>query len=52
MPKTLSDLKANLEREINSIPEIMLKSTLENFEKRCISFIVAKGGHIENKSKI
>jgi len=35
LPKTLDDLKVNLEREIKKINKDMLKSTFSNFEKRC-----------------
>ena len=35
MPKTLEDLTANIEREINKIPERVLKNGFfENFDKK------------------
>ena len=34
MPKTLEDLIANIKREINKIPESVLKNVFENFEKK------------------
>ena len=49
LPKTLEDLKVNLEREIKNISKDILKSTFLEFEKRCHLLIAAKGGHIENK---
>ena len=49
LPKTLDDLKVNLEREIKKINKDMLKSTFSNFEKRCHLLKSANGGHIENK---
>ena len=47
IPKTLDDLKANIAREIQQIPKNILKSTIENFEKRCKLVISAEGGHFE-----
>jgi hypothetical protein len=47
LPKTLDDLKANLEREINKITTDILKDTFLNFQKRCELVISAGGGHIE-----
>ena len=47
MPKTLDDLKVNLEREIKNISRDVLKSTFLNFKKRCELILSAEGGHIE-----
>ena len=47
IPKTLDDLKVNIEREVKKISKNILKSTIENFEKRCKLVISAEGGHIE-----
>ena len=44
LPKTLEDLMANIKREINKIPESVLKNVFENFEKRCH---LVEGGHFE-----
>lgn len=49
LPKTLNDLKANIEREIKKISKETLKSVYLNFEKRCELIISAEGGHIEEK---
>ena len=49
LPKTLDDLKVNLEREIKKINKDMLKSTFSNFEKRCHLLKSANSGHIGNK---
>ncbi len=49
LPKTLDDLKANIKREIEKINVEILKSTFENFEKRCHLVIAADGGLIEPK---
>ena len=49
LPKTIDDLKANLEREIKKIPQKMLKNVFSNFKKRCEFLISAGGGHIEIK---
>ena len=49
MPKTLDDLKVNIEREIRNIKQNVLKSTFLNFRKRMSLIIEAKGGHIEQK---
>jgi hypothetical protein len=34
LPKTVDDLKANIEREIKKIKDEVLKSTFLNFQKR------------------
>ena len=47
LPKTLEDLKVNLEREIKKISKTILKSTFLNFQNRCELVISAEGGHIE-----
>jgi len=49
MPKTLDDLKVNIEREIINIKQDVLKSTFLNFRKRLNLIIETKGGHIEKK---
>ena len=49
VPKTLEDLKINIEREIRNIKQDVLKSTFLNFRKRLNSIIEAKDGHIEQK---
>ena len=49
LPKTLDDLKANLEREIKKISPAVLKDVFKDFEKRCILLKSAGGGHIEMK---
>ena len=49
LPKTLDDLKKNLEREIKNISKNVLKSTFLNFKNRCEMIISAEGGHIEIK---
>ena len=45
LPKTLDDLKANVEREIKNILEL----TFLNFKNRCELIISAEDGHIEMK---
>ena len=49
MPKTLEDLKANIQREVKNISLTTLNSFFLNFEKRCHLPIYANGGHIELK---
>ena len=49
LPKTLDDLKANLEREITKISPNDLKNVFLNIEKMCKLLISAGGGHIEMK---
>jgi hypothetical protein len=49
MPKTLDDLKINIEREIRNIKQDVLKSTFLNFRKRLNLIIEAKDCHIEQK---
>jgi len=49
LPKTLDDLKANIEREIQKISKNNLNSTFLNFQKRCNLILSAEGGHIEIK---
>ena len=49
LPKTLDDLKANIEREIKKISKNILKSNFLNFQKRCELIISAEGGQIKIK---
>jgi hypothetical protein len=49
LPKTIEELKQNIEREIKKINREMLESTFVNFRKRCDLVIAAHGGHIEDK---
>ena len=49
LPKTLNDLKVNIEREIKKISKETLKSVFFKFWKRCELIISAEGGHIEDK---
>ena len=49
LPKTLDDLKANIEREIKKISKNILKSTFLNFQERCKLIVSAEGGRIEIK---
>lgn len=49
IPKTLDDLKENIEREVKKINQETLKATFLNFRKRCHLVIKAKGMHFENK---
>ena len=49
LPKTLDDLKTNIEREIKNISKKILKTAFENFEKICNLVVSAVGGHIEEK---
>jgi hypothetical protein len=48
LPKTIDDLKRNIEREIEKINENMLENVFENFKERCSLIVSAEGGHIEN----
>lgn len=47
LPKTLSELRANIEREIQNIPKNVLSSTFCNLKKRCELVLSAEGGHVE-----
>ena len=47
LPKTLDDLKANIEREIKKISKKILKSTILTFQKRRELIFSAENGHIE-----
>lgn len=49
LPKTLDDLKANIEREIKNITKKILEKIFLDFEERCKLVISAEGGHIEIK---
>jgi hypothetical protein len=49
LPKTLDQLKENIEREIKKITKKTLNSTFLNFKKRSELIISADGGHIELK---
>ena len=48
LPKTLDDLKKNLEREIKKINKNILKKVFENFEKRLKKIIEVNGDIIED----
>ena len=47
LPKTLDELKHNIDEEIKNITKDELKRVFFNFEKRCDLVIAAKGGHID-----
>ena len=47
LPKSLDELKINIEREIKLIIKEDLKRFFLNFEKRCDLVIEAKGNHID-----
>lgn len=49
LPKTLDQLKANIEREIKNIRPEILKEVFINLKKRCNLVIQKFGGHFENK---
>ena len=49
LPKTIDELKVNIEREIKKIDVQTLESLFSNLSKRCHFLISAKGGHFENK---
>ena len=49
LPKTIGELKANLEREIKNISEDTLKNLFLNMTKRCNLVISSQSGHFENK---
>jgi hypothetical protein len=51
LPKTLDDLKVNIEREIRNINPDGLKSTFLNSRKRLNLIIETKGSHNEKKEK-
>jgi hypothetical protein len=51
MPKTLDDLKVNIECEIRNIKQDVLKSAFLNFRKRANLIIEEKGGHIQHRLK-
>ena len=52
LPKTLDDLKANIERKIKKISKNILKSNFLNFQKECELIFRAEGGHINIKLNI
>jgi len=49
IPKDLTELRSNLEREVKNLSKNVLKSTFLNFKKRLNLVISANGGHFENK---
>ena len=49
LPKSLDELKANIEKEIKKINSQVLKAVFNNFEKLCNLIISKNGYHIENK---
>ena len=48
MPRTIDELKQNIEREIEQIKKNTLLKTFENFKNHCTLIISAEGGRIEN----
>ena len=51
LPKTIDDLKDNIQNEIKKINFDMLEKALSNFSKRCGFVIKAKGGHFQKLLK-
>ncbi len=49
LPKTLDDLKANIERKIKNISKNILKSNFLNFQKICEFIFRAESEHIKIK---
>ena len=49
IPKDLTELRSNLEREVKNLSKNVPKSTFLNFKKRLNLVISANGGHFENK---
>ena len=49
LPKTVDDLKANIQREVLKINTSTLESTFLNFSERCQLIVEKNGGHFENK---
>ena len=49
LPKTLDDLKANIDREIKKIDRKILEKVFLNLRKRCTKVLENFGGHFENK---
>ena len=49
MPKTLDDLKANIQREVQKINTSTLESNFLNFSERFQLVVEKNGGHFENK---
>ena len=45
-PRTLAQLKTNIEREIATIPRATLEKVIENAEKRAHYVVRAKGDHL------
>ncbi len=52
LPKSLDDLKANLEREIKKIPKNVLNSVFFNLEKRCELIISTGVGTLKSNKAI
>ena len=48
IPSNLDELKRNIEREIKKINETDLEAVFFEFEKRCVSVLDLKGGHVEH----
>ena len=49
LPKSIQELKANIEKEIKNISQEELKKFFKNFRERCLLVISAGGGHFVNK---
>ena len=46
-PKTIDELKANIERDCKKLNSEILKPVFSNLKKRCELILSADGGHIE-----
>ena len=49
LPKTIDQLKANIERELKKIPSKILDDVFSNFEKRLCEVVKRNGKRIEKK---
>jgi hypothetical protein len=47
LPKSIEDLKANIQSEFKTIPKKVLESTFLNLKESCELVISARGGHVE-----
>ena len=47
-PRTIQDLKSNIQAEIEAIDQLLLQKVIENFDDRMMACKRSRGGHLNN----
>ena len=47
-PRTIQDLKRNIQTEIEAIDQLLLQKVIENFDVRMMACKIRRGGHLNN----